>query len=237
MTRLRDSLARPAASLARDVLDFLLPQRCPGCGEPADASQVLCDPCRARIPRFGGALCARCLLAGGDGESCARHTSARVFAPWLWDERAAAVVHALKFGGRTRIARPLGAWLASSLPPAWRRPALIVAVPLHRARERERGYNQSALLADALAAEIGAPRTDAVLVRRIATRAQSRLGAAERRTQLKDAFAAPQPGWLRGRRVLVVDDVITTGATLAASLATLHDAGAEAAGVALVWAP
>ncbi len=198
---------------------------------------MLCADCRARMPRFGGALCARCLASGGDGQACARHPNARVFAPWIWDERGAAIVHALKFGGRTRIAGALGADLAAVLPVAWRRPDLVVAVPLHRARRRERGYNQSALLADALAAELGAPRVDAVLVRRRATRAQSRLQPEARRENLKGAFGVPHPRWVRGRRVLVVDDVITTGATLEAALGTLRAAGAETAAVTLAWAP
>jgi len=112
----------------------------------------------------------------------------------------------------------------------------VLEVPLHGARLRERGYNQSAALADALADTLGAPRLPRALRRTRATAPQARLGPRERRANLEGAFAIEKPAWLRGRRVLVVDDVITTGATLDAALAALHDAGAVAAGVTLAWA-
>jgi ComF family protein len=159
-----------------------------------------------------------------------------VYAPWLFDERAAAVVHALKYQDRPALAAPLGTEMATALPGAWRRPDLVLEVPLHAARLRERGYNQSAVLADALADALGAPRWPGALRRTRATRPQARLGPRERRANLEGAFAIERPAWLRGRRVLVVDDVLTTGATLDATLAALHDAGAVAAGVALAWA-
>jgi predicted amidophosphoribosyltransferase len=112
----------------------------------------------------------------------------------------------------------------------------VLDVPLHAARLRERGYNQSAALADALADVLGAPRLPGALVRVRATPPQARLGPAARRANLAGAFAIERPARLRGRRVLLVDDVLTTGATLDAALAALHDAGADAAGVALAWA-
>lgn len=222
--------------LARALADALLPQRCPGCGEPAEAAKLLCDACAARLPRLRAALCARCLAAGRDGAACARHRAFTVYAPWLFDERAAAVVHALKYHDRPALAAPLGAELAAALPRAWRRPDLVLEVPLHAARERERGYNQSAALAGALADALGAPRLPGALRRVRPTPPQARLGPAARRANLAGAFAVQRPAWLRGRRVLLVDDVITTGATLDAALAALHDAGAVAAGVALAWA-
>lgn len=222
--------------LARALADALLPQRCPGCGEPAEAAKLLCDGCAARVPRLRVALCARCLAGGGDGAACARHRAFTVYAPWLFDERAAAVVHALKYHDRPALAAPLGAELAAALPRAWRRPELVLEVPLHAARERERGYNQSAALAGALADALGAPRLPGALRRVRPTPPQARLGPAARRANLAGAFAVQRPAWLRGRRVLLVDDVITTGATLDAALAALHDAGAVAAGVALAWA-
>lgn len=222
-------------ALGSRVLAFALPQRCPGCGAPGSASRVLCGPCRARIPRLRVPLCTTCLLEGRDPARCGRHAGRRAFVPWLYDERAAAIVHALKYGGRPGLARPLGRVLAGAVPAGWARPDLVLEVPLHPARERERGYNQAASLADALADALAAPRLPGALRRVRATRAQARLGEAARRANVAGAFAAVKPARLDGRRVLVVDDVMTTGATMDACLAALDGAGARAAGVALAW--
>lgn len=230
--------AHVPARLARAVLGFALPQRCPSCGRAADAALVLCAPCRAAVPRLRTPLCARCLAADRDPSACARHAGHLVHAPWLFDDSAAAVVHALKYGGRPAIAAPLGQELAAALPVAWRRPDLVLEVPLHPARERERGYNQAARLADALAGTLGAPRWTGGLRRLRATPPQAgSRDAAARRANVAGAFAAVRPAALCGRRVLVVDDVMTTGATLAACLDVLADAGAKAAGVTLAWTP
>ncbi len=248
LARLARALPGPAASLVRAsapvpralgraALAFALPQRCPACGAPADAASVLCEPCLARVPRLATPLCVRCLAAGRDPSSCARHPGHRAFAPWLFDEHAAAIVHALKYGARPGLAAPLGAVMASALAGPWRQPDLVLEVPLHEARERERGYNQAALLADALAETLAAPRSPGALARTRATPPQARLGADARRANVAGVFVARRPAALAGRRVLVVDDVTTTGATLEACLDVLAAAGAKAAGVALAWTP
>ncbi len=224
-----------AAARARDLLEFALPQRCPGCGVPADPARLLCAACRERIPRLDIPLCARCLAAGRPGAGCGVHPGFAVVAPWLYDERAARIVHALKYEGRPALARALGPELARALPPG-AAPDLVVEVPLHPARRRERGYNQAGALADAVAESIAAPRLAGALSRVRATRAQARLGPAERRRNLAGAFRAGRPAALEGRTVLLVDDVMTTGATLEAALAELAAAGAVAGGLVLAWA-
>jgi ComF family protein len=216
------------------VVEYLLPQRCPGCGAPAPAERLLCERCRENIPRVSFALCARCLASGREPVGCAVHAGFEVWPAWLYDERAAAVVQALKFGARTALAGDLARELARALP---RTPCdLVAALPLHRVRRRERGYDQAALLAEALGGALGVPRAAGALIRARATRPQTGLDAAGRRRNLRGAFRAPAPAELRGRRVLLVDDVITTGATFEAALAALADAGAHATGVALAWA-
>ena len=144
-------------------------------------------------------------------------------------------VYALKYGERPGLARALGEEMARALPRGYR-PDLVLEVPLHRTRRRERGYNHAAMLADALAKALRAPRLEGALSRVRPTRAQARLGPAERRANLTGAFRAVRPAALAGRSVLIVDDVITTGATHEACLEPLHAAGASALGVALAWA-
>ena len=227
-------IARVAA-LAHDLMAFALPQRCPGCGIPADPARLLCDACLARIPRLESELCTRCLAAGREPAGCPAHPGSTARAAWIYDERAALVVHALKYAERPLLARALGMEMARALPRGYR-PDLVIDVPLHRTRRRERGYNQAAVLADALAEAIAAPRLVGALSRPRATRSQARLGPAERRSNMAGAFRVERAAALEGRSILLVDDVLTTGATLESALDALAAAGAVATGIALAWA-
>lgn len=229
------TLVRAARARARELEDFALPQRCPGCGAPAPAARLLCDGCWERVPALSFPVCARCLARGAEPVGCRRHAGSRVWPALVYDERAALLVHALKFGRRPGLAAELGARLARAVPAA---PAfdLVTAVPLHAARRRERGYDQARLLAEAVADRLGVPALPDALARERATPAQTGLDPARRRRNLAGAFRATGPRRLRGRRILIVDDVITTGATLEACLAALAAAGAKATGAALAWA-
>ena len=231
----RAACARGLGSAIATALDAVLPQQCAACGRVAGAHAVLCTACRDAIPRLSLGLCARCLADGAEPVGCRRHPHFTVWPAWVYDRRAEAVVHALKYHGRPGVAAALGDALAAAGPPLIRAD-FVIDVPLHPARRRERGYNQSERLADALSATLGVARLPGALVRTRATRAQARLGAHERRRNVRGAFRVCQPAWLEGRKVLVVDDVITTGATFEACLAALRDAGANPVGVALAWA-
>jgi ComF family protein len=235
-------IARPLSAMggalagwARDLAAFALPQRCPGCGVEAAPARLLCDACHAAIPRLGVALCARCLAQGREPVGCRAHPGHAVWAAWLYDERAATVVHALKYEGRRGLAAGLAAEVARVAPPA-PRADLVVAVPLHPARRRERGYNQAGLLAEALAERIGVPMLERAVERVRDTRPQARLDPRSRRANVAGAFRVRHPGRLEGRSILLVDDVITTGATFEACLSALARAGARATGIALAWA-
>jgi ComF family protein len=229
------ALLRAAVSAARDLEAFALPQRCPGCGGPAEAERLLCGPCAARIPALSFALCAHCLVRGREPVGCARHPLAQAWPALVYDERAALLVHALKYGGRPGLADALAERMARALPAA-PAPDLVTAVPLHPARRRERGYNQAWRLAEGLADRLGVPALEDVLERVRHTPAQARLDPAARRRNLAGAFRVRDAGRYRDRRVLIVDDVLTTGATLDACLATLARAGARPVGAVLAWA-
>jgi competence protein ComFC len=213
---------------------FCFPELCAACGARSTGTGPLCAVCEAAIPPVAAPLCVRCLARGGAPSGCGRHRTHTAWAAWVYDERAARIVHALKFEGRTGLAHAHGRTIARALPPGYR-PDVVIEVPLHPSRRRERGFDQAGLLAVSVARELGAPHVTA-LVRTRATRGQTLLPAAARRADVSGAFALRDDNAWRGRRVLVVDDVLTTGATLDAALAPLHAAGAETLSAVLAWA-
>jgi len=134
-------------------------------------------------------------------------------------------LHALKYHGRLVLAEPLGSLMATH----WRRYAdpvdVVVPVPLHVTRLRERGYNQAALLAREMARQAGLPLDERTLTRQRATVSQVDLNAQQRKENVHAAFRCAD-GRLAGQRVLLIDDVCTTGATLEACAAALYAGGA-----------
>jgi ComF family protein len=224
------------------ALDLVFPALCPVCGATlADGRRdPLCGACWNAIPRLGPPCCERCgvPLPVGAPRAC----GACVAEPPAWDwARAAAdytgvvreAIHAFKFEGRRTLARPLAAlvlaqWgdrLAAGVGG-------LVPVPLPSAREHERGYNQAALLAEEVAARLALRVRPRWLARVRATLPQSELGAAQRRANVRGAFAADPAA--AGHHVVVVDDVLTTGATAAECARALRVAGAAQVGVLTV---
>ncbi|MEM6784239.1 MAG: phosphoribosyltransferase family protein [Bacteroidota bacterium] len=145
---------------------------------------------------------------------------------WTYDEQGtvARLQQRLKYGNRPHLGEALGRWLAQAVPAATY--DLVLPVPLHRQRTLERGYNQSACLARGLAAERDLDCSDSLLIRARPTRSQTKLGHGARWTNVHGAFTLTDASGVRGRHVLLVDDVITTGATLAAAAQPLVSAGA-----------
>ena len=235
LTRGLGSGIRAGRAWLADAATLVYPQRCPSCGRETGAELVLCPACWRAIPRAGLIVCARCLGDGNEPVHCLRHTGFRAGVAWVYDERAAAVMGAFKYGGRPDLANLL-AEVMSQAPRPIARPDLVTEVPLHPARRRERGFDQAALLAASLAVHIGVPWVPGVLERTRATRAQARLDGRARRANLAGALRVVRPEMLDGRKVLLVDDVITTGATLEAGLEALGACGAEAAAAAVAWA-
>lgn len=217
------------------MIEAVFPLACAACagGLAGDADAdpgpalPLCAACLASLVDCGPAFCLPCARTGGSPRACRRSEHHRLRAGYTWNEPLRAVIHAFKFGGADGLAGPLvaTAWTA----PAWAtapRPDLVVHVPLHPLRRRERGYDQAAALAREFAARAGAPVAGA-LARTRATRQQARLPAVARRSNVAEAFACRDPALVRGRRVALVDDVVTTGATIEAAAATLAAAGAR----------
>jgi ComF family protein len=199
---------RIIAPLAR-VLDVLLPARCAACGL---AAGVFCAACEASLSALQGIARA----AGGPMPP--------VVALGSYDGLLRSAVLAIKFRGARSAATRLGDWLAPLV--RWE-VAAIVAVPLHPRRLRERGYNQAREIARGIAAVRRVPLVDGALVRIKSTAPQSGLDLANRGKNVAGAFGStPRAGALDGKPVLLVDDVVTTGATARACAATLRSAGA-----------
>jgi ComF family protein len=214
-------------TLANAILDLLYPPRCAACREPLGscAEEPFCPVCREAVDEAGPG-CAVCALPGPlpvCGACLADPPAfAAVLAGALLGGPVADAVHALKYRDRPALARPLGRWLASraALPPG----AAVASVPLARGRRVARGYDQAALLADHLARCAGLPRLRGVLRRTRETPPQVGRTRAERAGNVAGAFAAGPAA--AGREVVLVDDVVTTGATADACARALRAAGA-----------
>jgi ComF family protein len=206
----------------RALLDLLLPPTCPGCGLEG---AVLCDPCARPLQRR------RDEPPGVPIGLLAPVPPGLVQLEWCaaFSGPVRAALHALKYRGERRLAHPLGIALAERWRRAGRGGELLVPVPVHAARLRERGFDQAEDLARACGHELGVPVLCA-LERRERTVAQHALSRAERARNVGSAFAlrAGAGEAVHGRWIVLVDDVTTTGATLAGCALALLDAGALA---------
>jgi len=213
------------------IFDLLYPPQCAGCKR---SGYVLCQVCLAQIQSPSGPVCQRCsapLSAAGICTSCqfAPLKLSSLRAAGVYREPLRTCIHALKYDGNTRLARPLGMLLVQAYLALHIHADAIVPVPLHSERYRQRGYNHAALLARTCATQTGLPLFEDMLVRHRATLAQVGLKPWERQQNVLGAFScAPEfgGGQLRGRTILLIDDVCTTRATLEACAAPLFAAGA-----------
>jgi len=137
-------------------------------------------------------------------------------------------VHRLKYGARPDLAVSLGELMNHALGSLLPRVDVVVPVPLHPLRLTSRGYNQAALLAAPLARGLGVPLSVRVVSRVAFVAAQARLNREQRDVNVHGAFAVPRPARARGKHILLVDDVVTTGSTFDACRAVLLEAGASA---------
>ncbi|MDK3071743.1 ComF family protein [Sedimentitalea sp. JM2-8] len=221
------------------AVSLLYPPRCLGCGTMVDSDFGLCGGCWRDTPFIGGTVCDSCgspVPGGADGyrvecDDCMKTprlwTDGR--AALLYKDRARRMVLALKHGDRPEIARPAALWMMRAARPILRENMLIAPVPLHWTRFLKRRYNQSALLAQEVARQTGLPNCPDLLLRTKRTAMLDGKTAQERFSDLSDAIRVhpKRRHRLVARSILLVDDVMTTGATLTACTRACLDAGAH----------
>jgi ComF family protein len=234
--------ARWYERLSGILLDTVFPPNCARCGEPSDEPCLLCPACHDAIPWLPETTCPKCSAALGPHASgpraCSDCNAIRfrfdsVIAAMQYDGVARDLVRRLKFGRHPPAATPLGVLLADRVAADGCQVDVLVPVPLRWMRRLTRGFNQSALIAGIIGRRLGVPVARSVLARARGSLPQARMNGADRRRLPSGAFRVRRPATIRGRRVLLVDDVMTSGATAHRCAEALKAAGADRVFVAV----
>ena len=217
-----------ARGLADTLLNFIFPPVCGACKKPGS---LLCAACHAQLQWVQAPLCDRCGRPVAYPTNCCSVCQERplplnhIRAAVLFADPVAKLIHNLKYNGAFALAKPLAQLMVDAWAD-WQLPVdLVVPIPLHAERERKRGYNQSTLLADSFCEPMMLPYTENVLQRTRLTTPQVGLSAVERLQNVQNAFQATD--LVQGKHILLIDDVCTTGATMAAAAHALFEAGAQ----------
>jgi ComF family protein len=216
------------AKLGERALNLLFPQRCVGCGKEG---ALICSSCQSSLPRVMPPLCPRCGRPQPSGILCSSCVSWRaeidgIRSPFRFDGVVRQAIYQLKYRNLRTMAAPLAQLLSDYLVTNPIPGDVLVPVPLHRRRMRERGYNQSGLLARKLGRFLDLPVVTDCLIRQRHALPQARTTSVEeRQSNVTDAFTCRDDS-LRNKQVLLIDDVSTSGATLDACAAALKASGA-----------
>jgi len=209
------------------LTDVVFPPSCISCGGVMDQREdcCFCDRCESQIACIRSPVCPCCgmPMSGESGSDhlcgeCLRERPpfSRARSLGRYEKTLLATIHKFKYGGKVAIGEILGNWMAAYDYPDFEigNQSLIIPVPLHRKRLREREFNQSAILAKAISRRFSIPLDLTTLKRRVYTEPQVTLGKGDRETNVRGAFELRAPERLHGQRVILVDDVYTTGSTV-----------------------
>ena len=212
-----------------DFVDLLFPRCCEACeGALVGNESIICTQCQVTLPRVESD-------SGAKAAVSAKFVGYREvkgivsFLAFTKRGKVQNLLHALKYKNKPEVGVLLGKMMAQELVEKGGFPVadLIVSVPLHKKRRRERGYNQSDAFAEGLSEITGIPWSGNVLARVRYTKSQTGKTKVERQENVKDIFEAPESQQIRGKRIILVDDVLTTGATLESCLKVLLQAGSD----------
>jgi len=226
------------------IADVIFPPRCITCGAILDEHGPLpfCPRCTAGIRFIASPLCPRCGIPFTTPEKedrlcgeclVTRRPFAVARAVGLYEDTLLTAIHLFKYRGRIGIGKVLGGIMADFAGGIWDMKvfSVIMPVPLHRKRLRERGFNQAVILAGKIAKRFALPLDFLTLRREVFTKPQVGLGHKERSVNVRGAFTVRKPERTTGKRILLVDDVYTTGSTLAECARTLLNAGADSVAI------
>lgn len=223
------------------VLDFMLPPRCAGCGDVVADPRSFCADCWGEIDWLATGCCRQCAIPieGSVHDVCAGCEASppaivRTRAVARYDDATRGLAMRLKHGRKVGLAKFMGHAMALRLADI-DEDAVLVPVPLHRARLWKRGFNQAALLAKEIGERVDRPVQPDAIRRTRSTEPMVRMTPAQREKNVRGAFAVNHPERIAGRSVLLVDDVRTSGATLEACAKVLLAAGARQV-EAILWA-
>lgn len=222
--------------LSRVVLDFVLPAFCGICDKPLEENErVVCEECISQIQLISEPYCLRCGKPTKGEKVCRNcfvhpHKLLRIRALGVYTGVLASLIHLLKYTRRLSLAIRLGKMMSKLVMEDnfLSKTHLIIPVPLHSTRMRERGYNQSELLAKNMGDYLNIPISKKALLRVRNTKSQTRLSPEQRIENVKGAFTVKESAHIANKHILLVDDVLTTGATLDECAIALLNGGASA---------
>lgn len=220
------------------LIDFAIPLTCPYCDKIIDSKQILCDECYEKIRFIHGTKCYRCgrplpleetdekILCGTCLEKRPIYDQAR--SVFIYDDFSRKAILRLKYSDRTDFRRFFVHFMLKAGTDLFEKTDMITPVPLHWKRKLKRMYNQADVLGELIAYKLNKPYHSRLLIRQKNTIAQERKTAKERLQNVKEAFSINKPELVHGKTILIIDDVLTTGATVNACAKELKEQGAKA---------
>jgi len=226
-------------TLGRAFSDFVFPPHCHVCRSfiPEAGRLHICNSCRDTVQLISSPHCTVCAVpfhcVGHNHPcgSCSKESPAfdAARAAFVYDGPGRELIHNFKYEFKTHLRRPLALYVVEVLSEfvSTHRPDVIIPVPLHSRRLRTRGFNQAVLIGEVLASEWGISMERSSMLRTRWTEPQINLAASQRRDNVKGAFAIKKPGSVKGKRILLLDDVYTTGSTVEECSKVLKKGGAD----------